>query len=174
VSVKHNNNKYKTYNVIAGLRVSTLTESSSGPHDADPYKESTMHCEIPNAHNICSEWQWEWLTMRTCMLCSNKMLSNTEWNIRWVIIYAWCLWSLVKVGGQVQGGGEGGLACYVFALQFVLGFLGDTHIYIYVWLCVYVCVCVCACMHVRVLVHVHVKEKCFLSDILCAWIQIMA
>jgi len=36
VSVKHNNNKYKMYNVIAGLHVSTLTESSSGPHDTDP------------------------------------------------------------------------------------------------------------------------------------------
>jgi len=45
--VKHNNNKYKSYNVTAGLHVSTLTESSSGPHDTDPYKESTMHCGIP-------------------------------------------------------------------------------------------------------------------------------
>jgi len=52
VSVKHNNNKYKTYNVTAWLHVSTLTESSSGPHDTDTYKESTMHCGIPNAHDI--------------------------------------------------------------------------------------------------------------------------
>ena len=55
VSVKHNNSKYRTYNVTAGLHVSTLTESSSGPHDTDPYKESTMHCWIPSAHNICGE-----------------------------------------------------------------------------------------------------------------------
>jgi len=47
--------KYKTYNVTAGLHVSTLTESSSGPHDTDLYKECTMHCGIPNAHNICRE-----------------------------------------------------------------------------------------------------------------------
>ena len=39
--------KFKTYNVTVGLHVSTLTESSSGPHDTDPYKESTMHCGIP-------------------------------------------------------------------------------------------------------------------------------
>jgi len=53
VSVKHNNNTYKTCNVTAGLHVSTLTESSSGPHDTDTYKESTMHCGIPNAYNSC-------------------------------------------------------------------------------------------------------------------------
>ena len=45
----------KTYNVTAGLGVSTLIESSSGPHDTDPYKECTMHRGIPNAHNMCSE-----------------------------------------------------------------------------------------------------------------------
>ena len=56
VSVRHNNNKYETYNVIAGLHVSTLTESSSGLHDTDTYKESTMHCGILNAHNICILW----------------------------------------------------------------------------------------------------------------------
>jgi len=50
VSVKHDSNKYKTYNVIAGLHVSTLTESSSCPRDTDPYQESTMHCGIPNAN----------------------------------------------------------------------------------------------------------------------------
>jgi hypothetical protein len=33
MSVKRNYNKYKTYNVTAGLHVSTLTESSSDPHD---------------------------------------------------------------------------------------------------------------------------------------------
>jgi len=55
VSVKHNNIKYKTYNVTAGLHVSTLTESSSGPHDTDSNKECAMHCRIPNAYNICSE-----------------------------------------------------------------------------------------------------------------------
>jgi len=54
VSVKHNNNKYKTYNVIAGLLVSTLTESSPGPHDTDPNKECPIHCGIPNAYSICS------------------------------------------------------------------------------------------------------------------------
>ena len=32
MSVKHNNIKYKTYNVTAGLHVSALTESSSNPH----------------------------------------------------------------------------------------------------------------------------------------------
>ena len=32
MSVKHNNTKYETYNVTAGLHVSTLIESSSGPH----------------------------------------------------------------------------------------------------------------------------------------------
>jgi hypothetical protein len=42
VSVKHNNNKYKTYNVTAGLHVSTLTESSSGPHYTDPNKKWTL------------------------------------------------------------------------------------------------------------------------------------
>ena len=47
VSVKHNNTKYETYNVTVRLHVSTLTESSSGPHDTDPYKECTMHCGIP-------------------------------------------------------------------------------------------------------------------------------
>ena len=31
MSVKHNNTKYETY-VTAGLHVSTLIESSSGPH----------------------------------------------------------------------------------------------------------------------------------------------
>ena len=55
MSVKHNNNKYKTYNVTAGLHVSALIESSSGPHDIDPNKECTMHCGIPNAYNVCSE-----------------------------------------------------------------------------------------------------------------------
>jgi hypothetical protein len=35
--VKHNNIKYKAYNVTAGLHVSTLTELSSGPHDTDPF-----------------------------------------------------------------------------------------------------------------------------------------
>jgi len=59
MSVKHNNTRYKTYNVTAGLHVSTLTESSSGLHDTDPYKECTKHCGLPNAHSICSEWQWE-------------------------------------------------------------------------------------------------------------------
>jgi len=39
MSVKHNNTKCKTYNMTEGLHVSTLTESSSGPHDIDPYKE---------------------------------------------------------------------------------------------------------------------------------------
>jgi len=61
MSFKHNNIKYKTYNVIAGLHVSTLTESSSGPHDTDPYKECTMHCRIRSAHIIFSERQWEWI-----------------------------------------------------------------------------------------------------------------
>jgi len=46
VSDKHNNNKYKTYNVTTGLHVSTVTESSSGPHDTDEYKECTMHYGI--------------------------------------------------------------------------------------------------------------------------------
>ena len=55
VSAKHNSRKYETYNVITGLHVSTLTESSSCRHDTDPYKESTMHCGIPNPNNICSE-----------------------------------------------------------------------------------------------------------------------
>ena len=57
VSVKYNNNKHKTYNVIAWLHVLTLTESSSGPHDIDPYKECTMHCGILNTNNICSEYR---------------------------------------------------------------------------------------------------------------------
>ena len=43
MSVNLNNTEYETYNVTAGLHVSTLTESSSGPHDTDPYKECTMH-----------------------------------------------------------------------------------------------------------------------------------
>jgi len=43
------------YNVTAGLHVSTLTESSSGLRDTDPYKECIMHFGIPSAHNICSE-----------------------------------------------------------------------------------------------------------------------
>ena len=34
----HNNNRYKTYNVTAGLHVSTVTELFSDPHDTDPYK----------------------------------------------------------------------------------------------------------------------------------------
>ena len=50
-------NKYKTHNVTAGLRVLTLNGSSSGPHDTDPNKECPRHCGIPNAYNICSEWQ---------------------------------------------------------------------------------------------------------------------
>jgi len=37
------NIRYKTLNVRAGLHVSTLTESSSGLHDTDPYKECIMH-----------------------------------------------------------------------------------------------------------------------------------
>jgi len=41
--VKHNNTEYETYNVTAGLHVSTLTESSSGPHDTDPYNECIVH-----------------------------------------------------------------------------------------------------------------------------------
>jgi len=44
VSVKHNNNECKTYNMTAKLYVSTLTESSSGPHDTEPYKE--MYCAL--------------------------------------------------------------------------------------------------------------------------------
>ena len=55
MSVRHNNTKCKTFNVTSGLHVSTLTESSSGPHDTDPYLECTLHCGIPNSHNICSE-----------------------------------------------------------------------------------------------------------------------
>jgi hypothetical protein len=35
VPFEYNNNKYKTYNVTAGLQFSALTESSSGPHDID-------------------------------------------------------------------------------------------------------------------------------------------
>jgi len=57
MSVKHNNIKYKTYNVTAGLHVSTLTGSSSSPHDTDPYKECTMHCGIRSAQSIFSERQ---------------------------------------------------------------------------------------------------------------------
>jgi len=45
LNIKH------VYNVAAGLHVSTLTESSSGPHDTDPYKECTIHYGIPNSHN---------------------------------------------------------------------------------------------------------------------------
>ena len=55
MSIKHNNNKYKIYNKKAGLHVSALTESSSGPHDIDPNKECTMHCGIPKAYIIYSE-----------------------------------------------------------------------------------------------------------------------
>jgi len=39
------------YNVIMGLHVLTLTESSPGPRVLDLYKECTMHCGIPNAYN---------------------------------------------------------------------------------------------------------------------------
>jgi len=42
-------NEYKTYNVTAGLHVSTLIESSSGPHDTDPNKECPRHSGIPSA-----------------------------------------------------------------------------------------------------------------------------
>ena len=52
---EYNNNKYKTYNVTAGLQFSALTESSSGPRDIDPNKECSMYCGIPNAYSICSE-----------------------------------------------------------------------------------------------------------------------
>jgi hypothetical protein len=43
------------YIILVGLHVSTLPESSSGPQDTDPYREWTMPCGIPKAHNIQSE-----------------------------------------------------------------------------------------------------------------------
>ena len=69
-------NTTQTYNMTAGLHVSTITESSSDPNDTDPYKECTMPYGILNAHNICSESHNAWYIL--CMDLYHEGLKMTQ------------------------------------------------------------------------------------------------
>ena len=69
--------------MTAWLHVSTLTESPPGPHDTDTYKESTMHCGIPNTHNICGEWMSgdEWMSWTRVLHEYARRLSTTPLEV---------------------------------------------------------------------------------------------